>query len=67
MKIELLFSKNWQNLEYKPTPKVQKLNTRQSSNTDSTVLIKEKKNCKSVSKKALIEFFLKLTLKSGEI
>ena len=26
-----------------------------------------KKNCKSVSKKALIEFFLKLTLKSGEI
>ena len=31
MKIGLLFSKNWQKLEYKTAPKVQKLNTIQAS------------------------------------
>ena len=36
-KYRFLFRKNWKNLEYKTAPKVQKLNTRQSSNTDSTV------------------------------
>ena len=38
MKIGLLFSKNWQKLEYKTAPKVQKLNTRQASIEEFTVI-----------------------------